>query len=132
MEGEAGEAEDSGFPVAGKAFDTGGLGGGQRDRGDAGRAGLAAAGGQWRAAGVNLQVSGIYSGQVRSAGGVLARGRGGGEDAGAAGQGGLDGGGPELGERGQRGVPADRVVCPGLGLVPVGLEYWIGYSDLRF
>ena len=50
--------------------------------GDAGRAGLAAAGGQRRAAGVNLQVSGIYSGQVGSAGGVLARGRGGGEDAG--------------------------------------------------
>jgi hypothetical protein len=74
--------------------------------------------GQRRAAGVNLQVIGIYSGQVRSAGGVLARGRGGAEDAGAAGEGGLDGGGPELGERGQRGMPADRVVCPGLGLVP--------------
>ena len=118
MEGEAGEAEDSGFPVAGKAFDAGSLSGGQRDRGDAGAGRLAAAGGQRRTAGVNLQVSGIYNGRVRRAGGVLARGRGGGEDACVAREGGLDGGGPELGERGQRGMPADRVVCPGLGLVP--------------
>jgi hypothetical protein len=35
-----------------------------------------------------------------------------------AGEGGADGCGPELGEDGQDGVPADRVVCPGLGGVP--------------
>src|SRR6266498_3298577 len=62
-EGEAGAADEACFPVAGQALDAGGLGGGQPDRGDAGRAGL-------------------------------------------------------LAEGGQRGVPADRVVFPGLALVP--------------
>src|SRR6266851_405138 len=117
MEGEAGGAEDAGFPVAGEAVDAGCLGGGQPDRGDAGRAGLAAAGGQRRGSGVDLKVSGIYGGLIRRVRGVLARGRGGGDDV-SAGEGGLDGGGPELGEGGQRGVPADRVPGAGLGLVP--------------
>ena len=58
LEGEAGEAEEAGFPVAGEAVDAGGFGGGQCYRGDAGRAGLAAAGGERRGAGVDLQVSG--------------------------------------------------------------------------
>ncbi|MFI5066109.1 MAG: hypothetical protein ACHP9Z_19330, partial [Streptosporangiales bacterium] len=49
--------------------------------------------------------------------GVWAAAVGAGEDHGA-GQGAADGCGPELGEGGQGGVPADRVVCPGLGLVP--------------
>src|SRR6266481_6253418 len=68
MEGEAGEAEEAGFPVAGEALDAGGLGGGQPDRGDAGRAGLAADGGQRRGSGVDLQVIG--------AGGLADGGRG--------------------------------------------------------
>src|SRR6266851_1718520 len=42
MEGEAGCGDEGGFPVAGEAVDAGCLGGGQPDRGDAGRAGLAA------------------------------------------------------------------------------------------
>src|SRR6266496_3692136 len=41
-EGEAGAADEACFPVAGQALDAGGLGGGQPDREDAGRAGLAA------------------------------------------------------------------------------------------
>ena len=47
-------------------------------------------------------------------------GRSGGRRGGEAGAGerGLDGGGAQLGEGGQRGVPADRVVFPGLALVP--------------
>ena len=36
----------------------------------------------------------------------------------SAGERGLDGGGPQLGEGGQRGVPAERVPGPGLGLIP--------------
>src|SRR5712691_9332741 len=117
MEGEAAEAEEAGFPVAGEAVDAGGLGGGQRDRRDAGRAGLAAAGGQRRGAGIEQQVSGAGGGLVRGLRGVLAGGCGGGEGDGA-GEGGLDGGGPELGEGGQGGVPADRVPGAGLALVP--------------
>ena len=63
-----------GFPVAGEALDAGGLGGGQRDRGDAGRAGLAAAGGQRRVAGVELQVSGAGGGSLTAAGALRAAG----------------------------------------------------------
>src|SRR5260370_20884708 len=115
MEGEAAEAEEAGFPVAGEAVDAGGLGGGERDRRDGVRAGLAAAGGQRCGSGADLQVSGIDGGLVRGLRGVLAGGCGGGEGDGA-GEGGLDGGGPELGEGGQGGVPADRV--PGAGPGP--------------
>src|SRR5712691_5243674 len=118
MEGEAGAGEEPCFPVAGEALDAGGLGGGQLDRGNLGRAGLAAAGGQRRPAGVELQLSsadGFLAGGVRARGGFPAAVSGGGR-AGADGD--ADGGGPELGECGQGGVLADRVVCPGLGLVP--------------
>jgi hypothetical protein len=117
MEGEAGCGEEAALPVAGEALDAGGLGGGQPDRGYAGRAWLAAAGGQRGVAGVDLQVSGVDGDLIRCAGGVLAGGRGCGEDTGA-GEGGLDSGGPELGEGGQGGVPVDRVPGAGLGLVP--------------
>ena len=107
----------AGFPVAGEALDAGGLGGGQPNRGDARRAGLACAGGQRRGAGVDLQVSGAGGGLADGGRGIVAGGRCRGEDV-SAGERGLDGSGPQLGEGGQPGVPADRVVCPGLGLVP--------------
>ena len=113
MESEAGAGDEPGFPAAGEALDAGGLGVGQLDRGDVRRAGLAAAGGYRRAVGVEVQVieaGGVLVGSARGA-------HGGGEDDGS-GDRGADGGCPELGERGQRGMPADRVVCPGLGLVP--------------
>jgi len=74
-------------------------------------------GGQRRGSGVDLQVSGADGGLADGRRGVLPGGRGCGKDV-SAGERGLDGGGPQLGEGGQRGVPADRVVCPGLGLVP--------------
>src|SRR6266700_7489390 len=115
-EGEAGAADEACFPVAGQALDAGGLGGGQPDRGDAGRAGLAADGGQRRGSGVDLQVIGA-GGLADGGRGVAGGGRCRGEDV-SAGERGLDGGGPQLGQRGQRGVPADRVVRPGLALVP--------------
>jgi len=117
MEGEAGEADEAGFPVAGEAVDAGGLGGGQRDRGDAGRAGLASPGGQRRGAGVDLQVSVRDGGLADGGRGGAGGGRRCGEDV-SAGERGLDGGGPQLGEGGQRGVPAQRVPGPGLALVP--------------
>src|SRR6266498_6056553 len=121
-EGEAGAADEACFPVAGEALDAGGLGGGQPDRGDAGRAGLAAAGGQRRGSGVEQQVSGagggLADGGLADGGrGVAGGGRCRGQDV-SAGERGLDGGGPQLGQGGQRGVPAERVVRPGLALVP--------------
>ena len=98
-------------------LDAGGLGGGQRDRGDAGRAGLAAAGGQRRGSGVEQQVSGSGGGLADGGWGVAGGGRCRGQDV-SAGERGLDGGGPQLGEGGQRGVPAERVPGPGLALIP--------------
>ena len=68
-------------------------------------------------AGVDLQVSGAGGGLADGGRGVAGGGRCGGEDV-SAGERGLDGGGPQLGEGGQRGVPADRVPGAGLGLVP--------------
>ena len=122
MEAEAGEADEPGFPVAGEAVQAGGIGGGESDRGDCGRAGLSGVGGQQRAAGVDLQVSGPDGGLARGGRGVLA-GYGG---EGGAGAGGADGGGPDLGEGGQGGVPADRVVCP------VGFQNSATGPDLAF
>ena len=117
MEGEAGAGEEAGGVVAGEAGDPGGLGDGQLDRGDAGRAGLAAVSGQRRAAGVEPQVS-VAGGVLGGAAAVSAAGgRGGGEGDGA-GDRGADGGGPELGEGGQGGVPADRGEGPGPGTGP--------------
>ena len=116
MEGEAGEAEDVGFPVAGEAFDAAGLGGGQPDRGDAGRAGLGAADGQRRVPAEICRSAWLTAGSPTGAG-VFWRRRCCGNDV-SAGERGLDGGGPQLGEGGQRGVPVDRVPSAGLGLVP--------------
>jgi hypothetical protein len=82
--------------------------------GDVRRAGLARCCGQRRTAAVKLQVSGTGGTLAVSR---LAAGSGGGEDD-AAGESGADGGVPELGERGQDSVPADRVPGPGLALVP--------------
>ena len=117
MEGEAGEADEAGFPAAGEAVYAGGLGGRQRDRGDTGRAWLASPGGQRRGSGVDLQVSGAGGGLADGSRGILPGGRGCGKDVSAR-ERGLDSGGPELGEGGQRGVPAERVPGPGLALVP--------------
>ena len=117
MEGEAGEADEAGFPAAGEAVNAGGLGGRQRDRGDAGRAWLASPGGQRRGSGVEQQVSGSGGGLADGDRGIAGGGRCRGQDV-SAGERGLDGGGPQLGEGGQRGVPAERVPGPGLALVP--------------
>src|SRR6266702_6340308 len=92
-EGEAGAADEACFPVAGQALDAGGLGGEQQ---------------------VSGAVSGLTDGRLADGG--RSGGRRGGEA--GAGERGLDGGGAQLGEGGQRGVPADRVVFPGLALVP--------------
>jgi hypothetical protein len=61
---------------------------------------LAAVGGQWRVAGPDLQVSGVHGDFLGAACGVRPDGRCRGEDR-AEGEGGLDDGGPELGEGGQ-------------------------------
>src|SRR3982074_1687444 len=95
-----------------------GLGDRQLDRGDAGRAGLAAADRDGRVAEGNQQVSICDSGVVRGVAGVLpAAGEGGGRGW-AAGYGAADGGGLELGQGGQGGVAADAAPVPGLALVP--------------
>ena len=73
---------------------------------DAGRAGLAAAGGQRRVAGGDLQVSGADGGSLDGRRGVVAVAGAAAGRAIGAGEGGADGGGPELGEGGQGGVPA--------------------------
>ena len=113
MEGEAGAAEVACCPLAGQVLKAAGLGGGQGDQRDAGRAGLAAGDGKWRVAGVYLQVSAVDGGFFRG-GGSIRHGR----EPGGAGEGRLDGDGPDLGEGGQGGVPVDRGPGPGLGLVP--------------
>ena len=56
-EGEAGAGDQPGGVLPGQAFDAGGLGDGEPDRGDAGRAGLPAAGGDGRVAERDAQVS---------------------------------------------------------------------------
>src|SRR6266498_1487295 len=99
-EGQAGAADEPGGVLAGEAGEAGeagGLGDGQFDGGDAGRAGLPAAG--------------------RDGAGVVVAGGGGGEGD-AAGERAADGGGPELGEGREGGVPADAVPGAGLRLVP--------------
>ena len=56
-EGEAGAGDQPGGVLPGQAFDAGGLGNGELDRADAGRAGLPAAGGDGRVAERDAQVS---------------------------------------------------------------------------
>ena len=55
-EGEAGAGDEPGGVLPGQAFDAGGLGDSEPDRGDAGRAGLSAAGGDVRIAERDAQV----------------------------------------------------------------------------
>jgi len=117
LEGEAGCGDQACFPFAGEALDQAGLGRRQGDRGDARRAGLPGGGGDRRVSGGEPQVSNGYCGRLRVAAAVLDGFRGRREDDGA-GQGRLDGDGPELGEGGQGGVPAEGVPGECLGLVP--------------
>ena len=102
--------------LPGQAFDAGGLGDGEPDRGDAGRAGLPAAGGDGRVTERDAQVSAadVVLAVCRVA--VVAGDAGGGGQGDGAGECAPDGGGPELGEGGQGGVPADPVPGAGLGL----------------
>jgi hypothetical protein len=103
--------------VAGEALDADGLGVRQPHGRDSGRAGQAGGDGQWRVAGVDLQVSGVWLAcRRRGGGGPRLIGDCGEGD--GAGQGGADGGGPDLGERGQGCVPALGGEGSGLGLIP--------------
>jgi hypothetical protein len=101
--------------LPGQGGEADGLGDGQPDRRDAGRAGLAAAVRDGRVAEGDLQLS-VADAAVAAAGAV-AGGAGGGQGD-AAVQRAADGGGAELGEGGQCSVPADGLEEPGLGLVP--------------
>ena len=71
-EGEAGAGDPPGGVLPGQAFDAGGLGDGEPDRGDAGRAGLPAPGGDGRVAERDAQVSvaDVVLAMVACAGGV--------------------------------------------------------------
>jgi hypothetical protein len=116
-EGEPGAGDGPGGVLRGEGGQPCGLGDGQLDSGDPGRAGLAAPDRDRCVAERKAQVSVIIVGRFRVRGsswsGVL---RGGGLD--GAVQGVPDGGLAELGEGGQDGVPADPVPGPDLGLVP--------------
>ncbi len=125
VEGEAGAGDEPGGVVPGQAFDAGGLGDGEPDRGDAGRAGLPGPGGDGRVAERDAQVS--AADVVLAAGAVVtARAGGGAGEGDVAAQVVADGGLPQLGQGGQGGVPADRIPGAGLALVPAqvlpGLE----------
>src|SRR5512142_2333441 len=98
----------------GRPGEAGGLGGRQPEGGEAGRAGLAAADWDGRVTKGNQQVSVADVAGVHGAAGVVP----GAGQLDVAGECVADGGGPELGEGGQGGVPADAVPAPGLGLVP--------------
>src|SRR6266542_1628389 len=120
-EGQAGAADEPGGVLAGgagEAGEAGGLGDGQFDGGDAGRAGLPAAGRDGRVAEGYAQVGVADDAAAgRGCAGVVVAGGGGGEGD-AAGERAADGGGPELGEGREGGVPADAVPGAGLRLVP--------------
>ena len=117
-EGEAGAGDQPGGVLRGEAGEAGGLGDRQPDGGDARRAGLPAAGGDGRVAEGDLQVSVGDIGVVDGGAAVVRVLAGGGGQLDGAAQGASDGGGPELGEGGQGGVPADGVEGAGLALVP--------------
>ena len=112
-EGEAGAGDEPGGVLPGQAFDAGGLGDGEPDRGDAGRAGLPAAGGDGRATERDAQVS------VDDAVAVVAVGAGGGVREGdVAAQVVADSCLSQLRQGGQGGVPTDQFPGAGLALVP--------------
>ena len=100
---------------SGQDGEPGGLGDGQPDRRDAGRAGLAAAVRDGRVAEGDLQLSGAGA---ALADGSAHRRRAWLRERSCAGERAPDSGGPELGEGGQCSVPADGLEKPGLGLVP--------------
>src|SRR5487761_521153 len=103
-EGEPGAGDQPCGVVRGQAGEPGGLGDRQPDRGDAGGAGLPAAGRDGGVAERDLQVSvaDLVIAARRAAAVTSAAGGGGQGD--AAGKCAADGGGPELGEGGQGGV----------------------------
>jgi len=128
VEGEAGAGDEPGGVLAGEAGQAGGLCNGELDRADAGRAGLPGEAGDGRvaegdaqagAAGLLLLAASPHRSQRRG----TPRPAGGGRDGGRGRKGDVaaqrvaDGGVAELGERGQGGVPADRVprCAPGTG-----------------
>jgi hypothetical protein len=103
--------------LPGQAFEAGGLGDGELDRGDVGRAGLSGPGGDGCVAERDAQVR--AAAVVLAAGAVVtARAGGGGGEGDVAAQVVADGGLPQLGQGGQGGVPADRIPGAGLALVP--------------
>ena len=130
-EGEQGAGDQRGAHLRGQAGQSRGLGDREPDGAEAGRAGLAAAGGHRRVAEGYSQVSVAYRGVVAGSGAAVAGGDGcGGQEPGEAADGVADGDAAELGERGQGGVPAGRVPGAGLALVPsvdvfAGLERFL-------
>jgi hypothetical protein len=124
-EGEAGAGDEPGGVLPGQAFDAGGLGDGEPDRGDAGRAGLSAAGGDGsvpeRDAWVSADVVAVVTVIVAACAG------GGVREGDVAAQVVADSCLPQLR---QGGVPAGRVPGAGLALVPAqqvlpGLERFL-------
>jgi len=112
-ERQACRGEQPGRPVGGQGGEPGGLGDRQLDQAGPVRAGLAGVGGDGRVAEGDAQVSVVHV----SVGVAVAMGAGAGagirgRQVGQTAQGVADGGLPEPGERGQRGVPAGGV--PGL------------------
>ena len=116
MKGEAGAGDEPGGVLPGQAFDAGGLGDGEPDRGDAGRAGLPAAGGNGRVAERDAQVSAAGVAVVAAA--VVAACAGGGREGDVAAQVVADRCLPQLGDGGQGGVPAEPRPRRGPGTGP--------------
>jgi hypothetical protein len=114
-EGEAGAGDQPGGVPPGQTGEPGGLGDRQPDGGDAGRAVLPAADRDGRVTEGDQQVSVADIAVVDGAAGAVP----GAGELDVAGERVADGGGPELSEGGQGGVPAGAVPAPGLGLVPV-------------
>jgi hypothetical protein len=118
-EGGPGAGDEPGGVLRGEGGQPCGLGDGQLDGGDPGRAGLAAEDRDRCVAEGEAQVSVAIAVRVR----IRGRGRSGAVCVVAGGgdgavQGVSDGGLAELGQGGQGGVPADPVPDPDLGLVP--------------
>ena len=115
-EGEAGAGDEPGGVLPGQAFDAGGLGDGEPDRGDAGRAGLSAPSGDGRVPERDAQVRADVVAVVTVV--VAACAGGGVREGDVAAQVVADSCLPQLRQGGQGGVPADRVPGAGLALVP--------------
>jgi hypothetical protein len=100
VKGEAGAGDEPGGVLPGQAFDAGGLGDGELDGGDAGRAGPPAAGGDGRVAERDAQVSAAGVAVVAAA--VVAACAGGGREGDVAAQVVADRCLPQLGNRSGR------------------------------